>query len=156
MKQTKLTHKFVELIPTEMEDGVLYVSMEYATAIHRCACGCGREVVTAISPTDWSFLFDGESVTLDPSIGNWNFPCRSHYFIRRGQVRWAGEMSQHDIERGRQRDRKNKNDYFETGKASGSAFPEKPAAQPAERSLVPVPAVPPKSTWQRVVEWLTR
>jgi hypothetical protein len=31
----------------------LYVSIEFATAAHSCACGCGREVVTPPGPTDW-------------------------------------------------------------------------------------------------------
>ncbi|MFC4855982.1 DUF6527 family protein [Actinophytocola glycyrrhizae] len=24
--------------------------------------------------------FNGETVSLSPSIGNWSFPCRSHYY----------------------------------------------------------------------------
>ena len=30
--------------------------------------------------------------TLDPSIGNWSFACRSHYFMRKGRVVWAGNQ----------------------------------------------------------------
>ena len=36
-----LTHKFVELIPRELEANTIYVSVAYATAIHKCCCGCG-------------------------------------------------------------------------------------------------------------------
>jgi hypothetical protein len=156
MKHMKLTHKFVELIPTEMDEGVLYVSMEYATAIHKCACGCGREVVTAISPTDWSFLFDGDSVTLDPSIGNWNFPCRSHYFIRRGQIRWAGDMSQHAIDRGRKRDRENKNVYFEMEKASDPVQSEISTSPAIEIPIVSAARVQEKTMWQKMIGWLVK
>jgi hypothetical protein len=49
----RLTPRFVEAIPDKLEAAVLYVSMAYATAIHQCACGCGREVATPFSPTDW-------------------------------------------------------------------------------------------------------
>ena len=46
-----LNHKFVDKIPEEIEEGILYVSIPYETAIHKCCCGCGSEVVTPISPT---------------------------------------------------------------------------------------------------------
>jgi hypothetical protein len=112
VKAIRLAPQFVEAIPENLEFGVLYVSMRYATAIHQCACGCGREVVTPFSPTDWKLSFDGENVTLEPSIGNWNFPCRSHYWIRGGKVRWAGSMSQRQIDEGRTRDRALKANYY--------------------------------------------
>ena len=86
MKHDRLVHRFVRSIPKELEPGVLYVSMEYATAIHACCCGCGNQVVTPITPKDWQLTFNGESISLSPSIGNWGFPCRSHYFIRKGRV----------------------------------------------------------------------
>jgi hypothetical protein len=76
-----LQHKFIDLVPGSLEEGVLYISILYRSAIHLCACGCGREVVTPISPGDWQLFFNGETVSLRPSIGNWKFDCRSHYFI---------------------------------------------------------------------------
>jgi Family of unknown function (DUF6527) len=85
----KLIHKFVKSVPETLEQGVLYVSVEYATAIHKCCCGCGNEVVTPLSPKDWKLTFDGETVSLYPSIGNWNFGCRSHYWITKNRVEWA-------------------------------------------------------------------
>jgi len=84
-----LTHKFVKSVPETLEDGVLYVSVEYATVIHRCCCGCGQEVVTPLSPNDWELTFDGKSISLSPSIGNWSFKCQSHYWIRNNRVEWA-------------------------------------------------------------------
>ena len=112
MSSTRLVPQFVEAIPEDLESGVLYISMVYATAMHQCACGCGREVVTSFSPTDWKLWFDGENVTLEPSIGNWSFPCRSHYWIRGGKVRWAGDMSQYAIDEGRMQDRQRKAAQF--------------------------------------------
>lgn len=78
----KMKHEFVKSVPKNPEKGVIYVSIDYATVIHQCCCGCGREVVTPLSPTDWQLSFDGQTVSLDPSIGNWSFPCQSHYWIR--------------------------------------------------------------------------
>jgi len=107
-----LSHQFVQFIPEQLQEGVLYVSTVYATATHRCFCGCGREVVTPLSPTDWKLTFDGETVSLSPSIGNWSFPCRSHYWIEANEVQWSGEMSQKAIDAGRSRDRQLKAAYF--------------------------------------------
>ena len=45
-KISNITPKFVEFIPKNVEDGVLYISDEYGTASHNCACGCGKRVVT--------------------------------------------------------------------------------------------------------------
>jgi len=44
MKQrVTFRHEFVESFPDAREHGVLYISLTYATATHRCACGCGNE-----------------------------------------------------------------------------------------------------------------
>lgn len=108
----EMKHAFVDFIPDKMESGVLYVTMEFATASHLCCCGCGSEVVTPISPTDWQLSFDGRSVSLKPSIGNWSFPCQSHYWITNGRVRWALPMSREEIEAGRALDRFRKSRFF--------------------------------------------
>jgi hypothetical protein len=86
MLHSRLEHRFVKHIPDSLDNGVFYISMEYATAAHRCCCGCGEEVVTPFSPTDWKLTFDGETVSLWPSIGNWTLPCRSHYVIDRSRA----------------------------------------------------------------------
>lgn len=87
-KRHKLRHNIVDYIPDVLEDGVLYVSVKYATAVHLCCCGCGSRVVTPISPRDWLLIFDGQTVSLEPSVGNWNYACRSHYIIERNRVIW--------------------------------------------------------------------
>jgi hypothetical protein len=86
----RATHEFVEIIPRAamLESGRVYISVDYTTAVHLCMCGCGTEVVTPIRPTEWSVTFDGETITLRPSIGNWRLPCRSHYLITNNVVRW--------------------------------------------------------------------
>jgi hypothetical protein len=86
MRITTLEHRFVRSVPREVVPGILYVSMDYATAVHSCCCGCGEQVVTPLSPTDWKMIYDGASVSLTPSIGNWQLSCRSHYVIRQGRV----------------------------------------------------------------------
>ncbi|MDP9606953.1 UNVERIFIED_ORG: hypothetical protein J2W38_006773 [Variovorax paradoxus] len=109
-----LSHEFVEFIPEQLQEGVLYISTTYATAAHRCFCGCGREVVTPLSPTDWTLSFNGETVSLSPSIGNWSLPCRSHYWVQDNRIEWSGEMAQKAIDAGRSRDQQLKAAYFNT------------------------------------------
>lgn len=105
MRTRTLEHRFVRSVPRELEPGVLYVSMEYATAVHSCCCGCGEQVVTPLSPTDWKMIYDGESVSLTPSIGNWQLPCRSHYVIRQGRVIEADSWSTAQVEAEHHRDK---------------------------------------------------
>jgi hypothetical protein len=107
-----LQHKFVNEIPTALEQGILYISMEYSTAIHLCVCGCGNEVVTPFSPTDWKITFDGETVSLEPSIGNWNFPCQSHYYINHNVIKMSRGWSHEEVDWGREKDRKRKKKFF--------------------------------------------
>jgi hypothetical protein len=105
---TEITHlrpKLVTSFPTSMEHGVIYVSVEYNSCGHLCACGCGREVITPLSPAQWTITYDGENISLRPSIGSWSLPCRSHYFVERGRVRWARDFTVHEIARNRLRDR---------------------------------------------------
>jgi hypothetical protein len=66
-----------------------------------------REVVTPLNPAKWDLSEhpDG-SVTLSPSIGNWGFPCKSHYLVIRNRVHWAAAFSAGQIARVQARDRR--------------------------------------------------
>lgn len=124
----RLRHEFVDRVPEALEPETLYVCIRYATVVHLCVCGCGCgcEVVTPLAPTDWRVTFDGESVSLHPSIGNWSYPCRSHYVIRRDEAHWAPTWSAERIERGRRTDRAAKEDYFRRAPTTGEAAREGP------------------------------
>jgi hypothetical protein len=111
-----LKHQFVEFIPEELADRTLYISMRFATVSHLCACGCKTKVVTPLKPTDWKLTFDGKTITLNPSVGNWSFPCRSHYWIRNNVVEWAEDWSQARIDATRAHDRSAKERYFRVRK----------------------------------------
>jgi hypothetical protein len=92
-----LRHVFVNSIPDIIQDGILYISIEYSTIIHKCCCGCGGEVVTRLSPIDWKMTYDGRTISLFPSVGNWSFECQSHYWITNDQVIWAKQWSKEEI-----------------------------------------------------------
>ena len=101
-----------------LQDGMIYVSIAFATVVHKCCCGCGNEVVTPLSPTDWQLIFDGRSISLNPSIGNWNFPCQSHYWIKRNRVQWVRRWSREEIKAGRAYDSLAKERYFDCTKTT--------------------------------------
>ena len=136
-RRNEIRHEFVEFVPEELAEGILYVSLEYGTASHLCCCGCGNKVVTPLSPTDWRMIFDGQSVSLDPSIGNWSFDCQSHYWIVRGKIRWTTKWSRERIDEGRQWDAASKEDYFKV-RQKGEDY------DPPERQ---------KTLWKRLMDW---
>jgi Family of unknown function (DUF6527) len=142
-KGSALKHEFVEFIPENLDEGTVYVSIRFATASHKCCCGCGNKVVTPIRPTDWKLIFDGKTVSLDPSIGNWSFPCRSHYWIRNNHVRWAGQWSAAEIDAGRAHDQIAKQQYFEPTKTNPTSLTLWAAASPEKTG----------GLWQRVKQW---
>jgi hypothetical protein len=81
---------FVDYIPEQLTDATLYVSERFGVAIHKCACGCGNQTVTPFGrPDGWKLIKNELGVSLTPSIGNFQFPCKSHYFITNSEVIWA-------------------------------------------------------------------
>lgn len=110
---TRIDHyaaRFVESFPIPMAPGVLYVSTSYSTAGHICPCGCGREVVTKLSPARWRVIYDGE-VSLTPSVASTGLPCNSHYLITRGSVDWRRQLSAIHAAKARVTDRRAIDDY---------------------------------------------
>ncbi|MBW4092602.1 MAG: hypothetical protein HIU82_16065 [Proteobacteria bacterium] len=133
MRYDRLEHKFVDDIPERLEPGFLYVSMRYATALHLCCCGCGREVVTPFSPAQWKLTFDGEAVSLNPSIGSWSLPCRSHYVIHNGRVIGAPSWTDSEIEYGQMRDKQARRAHYGTKSAPQRPLQRPEVAQPQVR-----------------------
>lgn len=142
MSRAAYTHKFVKAFPDKLDEGTLYVSVEFGTAAHLCFCGCRSEVYTRFSPRDWSMRFNGETVSISPSIGNWSFDCQSHYILDGGRVHWAGKWSRERIELGRLLDRERKEHHYKGGS------PAPVAAQPSERAAR-------LGLLTRFVRWLT-
>ena len=99
-------------MPASLEPGVLYISEEFETAAHLCACGCGSKIRTPLGPTEWQFSDDPEGPSLDPSVGNWQRPCRSHYWIDRGRIEWSTEWSAAQIAAGRAREQRRRERYY--------------------------------------------
>lgn len=97
MKILELTPRYMDEFPRVLEEGVLYISEECELAAHKCCCGCGEDVITPLNPARWRLDRHGECVSLYPSIGNWKFACRSHYWIRNNRVIQSYRMDDEEI-----------------------------------------------------------
>ncbi|MFC6998059.1 DUF6527 family protein [Rufibacter roseus] len=89
IKQVAIEPVFVEYVPESMEEGKLYISKEFGTALHKCLCGCGNETVTPLGKGGWQLTEKGSNVSLHPSIGNYGFPCQSHYIITNNKANFV-------------------------------------------------------------------
>jgi hypothetical protein len=140
-------HEFVENVPCELAPDKLYISIRYRTASHLCACGCGRKVVTPIKPAKWKLTYNGDTVSLWPSIGRWQLPCKSHYIIRQSRVVWARAFSDEEAEAVRHDDADDLRRYYEDRSTSTN-----------DTAATTPPSAPPESlgVWRTIVRGLKR
>lgn len=99
-------------MPNEIEAGVLYVSEEFGAVAHLCPCGCGSKIRTPLGPTEWSLRVTDRGPSLFPSVGNWQLPCKSHYWIKYGKVVWASSWTLEQIVAGRQNEELRRHAYY--------------------------------------------
>lgn len=127
MKIDHLDPEFVDIFPGVLEQGLLYISMKYAITSHLCASGCGNKVVLPLSPAEWKMYFDGEAVSITPSVGNWEYPCQAHYWISGNEIHWAAAWTKNQVENGRANDQRDLDRHFggtdETAKGSSVRRP---------------------------------
>lgn len=113
MKVRVIRPNYVKQLPEQLEDGILYISEDFNLTAHKCCCGCGEDVYNKLSPVRWRLTKSSEgSVSLDPSVGNWKYPCHSHYWIRNNRVIDAGQMSSRAIEAVKRRDRQDRDRHI--------------------------------------------
>ena len=96
---------WVEDMPAVMEPGKVYISPKHGLTEHLCACGCGAEVSLPLGRSEWRIEYDGDTVGIRPSIGNWQLPCRSHYMIQENRTVWCASWTREEIAAGRKKDR---------------------------------------------------
>jgi len=145
---TQLRHLFVEDIPEVLADHTVYVSVSHTTVVHKCFCGCGHEIVTPLSPAQWTLIFDGRSISLEPSVGAGS-PCHSHYWIRRGRVEWASRLSEEALAAGHIRDQLAVERCFDRDVPAPAIIVKDEAQEPAA-------SIPRQSWRQRFVDWWLR
>jgi len=82
-----LIPEFVEFMPEEKEEGILYISEKFSLAIHKCPCGCGYDSVLPIGPNGWMMTNENNEISFVPSILNkW---CSSHFYITKNKIVWC-------------------------------------------------------------------
>ncbi len=113
MKVQIIRPEYVEQLPNDMQEGVLYICEAFELTAHKCCCGCGEDVYNKLGPAKWQLtkMPDG-SVSLYPSIGNWKYICKSHYLINNNRVTDAGPMSAHAIDAVQRRDRRDREKHI--------------------------------------------
>lgn len=109
----KIELQRVHYMPKELKPGVLYVSDEFGTAAHLCACGCGAKIRTPLGPTEWKLEETDSGPTLRPSVGNWQQACQSHYWIYRGEIGWADKWTPEQITMGRRSEEQRRRAYYD-------------------------------------------
>jgi hypothetical protein len=114
---------YVEQFPEKLDEGLLYICEDFDLTAHKCCCGCGEDVYNKLSPVKWQLTkLPDARVSLTPSIGNWNYACRSHYWIQGNRVIDAGPMSERAIQAVRQRDRRDRDRYIAQLNAAPTAW----------------------------------
>ena len=88
--------------------------------------------------------FDGETISLRPSIGNWNTPCRSHYVINRNRIIEAGPWDEQQIQDERGRDKKAKARFY------GTSLGREDEVLAADTTLKTKPR---SGRWRRIKQW---
>lgn len=89
MKHNSYSTKFVYNMPYKLEEGVLYIAPHFKCARHLCMCGCSEDVCTPLDDEQWKWSYDGNDASLTPSVGNFQYDCKSHYFLKNGKVNWC-------------------------------------------------------------------
>ncbi len=113
MRTERIELRRVRYMPKQLEPGVLYVAEEFGAAAHLCACGCGAKVRTPLGPTYWTLEETPAGPTLHPSVGSWQRPCQSHYWICRGQILWSDPWTPEEVAAGRRAEQERARAYYD-------------------------------------------
>ena len=87
LKRIEVGFEKVHYLPniSEMKEKIIYISDEYGISGHRCICGCGELTIMPIGKNEWNYQVDeSERLSMQPSVGNYQLPCKSHYIIQKG------------------------------------------------------------------------
>ena len=83
IKQVQIEPVFVETIPDVLEQRKIYISEKYGVSLHLCLCGCGEVVSLPFNNSrfSWTLTKSEKGISFTPSVGNYSYPCKSHYII---------------------------------------------------------------------------
>jgi hypothetical protein len=104
-RATIVKFEFVDNIPQSLPaEGTIYISIPRRTTAHLGLGGCGEKVVHPLRPHRWSLSYDGETISMSPSIGNSGLACKSHYWIKNSHIDWWPPLTDREIALGLTRD----------------------------------------------------
>lgn len=113
MRVTSWQMSWVDDMPSVMKSGTVYISIKHRLTEHLCACGCKAEVSLPLGPAEWKLEYDGETVSLWPSVGNWRLSCNSHYLIEKGRTVWCRAWTPKEVMAGRTADRRKREEAIQ-------------------------------------------
>ena len=97
LHKVTITPKYVNTIPEDLEENVIYISEMYKVSVHNCLCGCKSKTVLPINciiegkDMGWQLTKNQDNtISFTPSIGNYQLPCQSHYVITNNIARFLG------------------------------------------------------------------
>lgn len=86
IKRILLNFEKVYYMPNikDMKENVIYISDEFKVSGHKCMCGCGSLTIMPLGNNEWNYEIKNNKLTMWPSVGNYQMPCKSHYIIQNG------------------------------------------------------------------------
>jgi len=88
LQKVEITFEYVEFIPEERKEKIIYISEKYGVTVHNCLCGCGGKTILPIDciidgqDLGWKLIKEpNDKISFTPSVGNFQMPCKSHYII---------------------------------------------------------------------------
>ena len=93
IKKVPVEPVYVEFMPhfEDFEEGKIYISKKHGTSCHICLCGtCALQVVLPFwqegdsdfaKEHGWELIEEKGKISFTPSVGNYQYPCKSHYII---------------------------------------------------------------------------
>ena len=105
LKRVEVTFKKLEYLPyvSDLQENVIYISDTYMVSKHLCLCGCGQLTVMPLGKGQWNYQINtNNKISMQPSVGNFQLPCKSHYIISKGGANFARPLDffARDIEMG--------------------------------------------------------
>jgi len=79
-KSIPVAYKFVDQLPTELEEIVIYIVKDNFAA-HYCLCGCRKRIVMPLCKHGWQITEKHGMISFLPIIENQQFPCKTNYRI---------------------------------------------------------------------------
>jgi len=86
IRKESVTPEYIEFMPEvdDMKENTIYISLKFSVTGHRCLCGCGSLTILPINNDGWNMTDNDNKLTFTPSVGNFQYPCKSHYIITKG------------------------------------------------------------------------